>query len=1386
MKILLTILMLSLVGCGVGKSDKKMREEAEKSADQTPELSKKVSPTFEDSISIADNSEVYTADFVLPQMPEPQPKIKAQILDFDGEPLPNDLINGGVPSQGKTTRNDGLYDVVVSVDFVVKSQNLRGFSVQIEVPGYFNKDGKPLVMITRVNVGKELYFSRHRKDESPVKDYAVLKEDVFLHTTEDVSLLGLIHRVMNHEAGKNADAEADLVDVRGAWTIEGNTLSQKRNAVLTVTRPGAATIKTNGYKLMVVGGDWSQVSIDVGNCERFKKENQCDNNSTNNHKDLSIITLQAPKVDAQKVEVNGQLISSFDGDPGFDANSTNFRELCMRSLPDLEFIPKGRDVCTAKMGSFNGEDIDANIILEGSRWANIFMDQGEFRGNLQLKHTEQEYVIFDGNQNRCTDDTCVFDFDKEDVDLVDGIPVPSKSLKERINTLVQDNPPRFHSGNFVAKSIQERNASWNFLDPRWKKHVSGFEGVWNINFVREWANSQCEQQMRPVFESWIADGVHLPSTTELVSLNPDEAAKAGIQIPETTGIETFEISISKMYNLWGITDTTAQTSVEASEENGGFKISYEARRADGRPFTDNSLGEAEYDEHMVVLRGKALEALRPVVETLAVEGFPGGAGYKTAFVSAATDTDLQGTILEKLTGKPGLRGKNHIIDGFKPGKVSFRFYWKGPDGTPKSLPITKADGEQCSEEDIERGECYIEYNDQQAKIDINGPKFSFVYTKREIKAEYREPYIAHPAAQGEITIPKETPYPSWLSIVKLESEDVSSEDELGFNWDNGLSMKGVGRLPGRGGAQRGTNAANAIPSQGVAYWGLSTLNPSLSLAQTAFGLLQDAGGRFSNAAKEAGGKIASGTKEGVGKAAAIFGEISHGIARAKGKTTMTLSPIVFESLRNFFSSSMTEQDGRYAADYPRTLIKSPTNTSELISCSTVPGVSTSQFEKAVPFQPEYIDLAYWVQEMSRSDTDAPIQKEENFQHLVAKRGLHLATSKAAIEKNIGNLLSESPVFRNLKTECTNPELTQENGEVQSDDPSKRGRCWTDMDALFNINRTRHCSWKNPQANADCKVSYNEDWKPVRIYWYKNQANFINPYTKKCKEEIAASQNNFTKLIDSLSKDSKMIPFMSALAYFTPQRLADLESLALIVKELKNQYWTISDIPENLRLLLLTENLTKAIASLDNMFLASPSRVEVEKLISASEFGWNDISANNLKDINAQDVKNARNSWDSFPSGEEVEAIERYLKVISYSLRPVIKKHFCKWETKGDIRYYPSIEDIEKKGDFSNSLKPNFVSPSSFFAEGIETRESIPVQNGVVWEKVSGASKRLKISPVKTSALRDRIVLSEKSKALDGNRVQPDTQTISGCQGLGRITDSGILPTPRFMFETDCE
>ena len=1318
-----------------------------------------ITPEYVKEFTVQSRQPGYRISFMLPGIVPTDPKTEVEIFDLEGKKLPKNLLNEGQAVRAME-RADGLFDVEVSVPFRIRNENLSGFKIRLSVPELQDSKGNPLVMETIVNIDKEVYFTRHHDEDSLAHGKAVLKENALLLRNNENSLMEIMHRALRGETALDADAEFDLGQVRSAWTIESGVLYQRGDALLSFTYPGTARIQTNGYNLTIVGGDWSNVTIEVGNCERFSDSNNCKITDNYDNEKIRIVAIKAPKLIQQKIKIGENVIGSFDGEPGRDANRSNFGEICDKVMSDQQTIPPLRRVCTPEMYHFNGSNIEAHIILESNNWPDVRMNKRDFRNYLALKKTESEYNFPDGAGADCTPDTCIFDFDASDVDLVEGVPVPTPSLSSRLSEVVDSNPPRYKSGNFSAQKIDSYDFAWNFDDDSWKESVAGYEGVWAIEGVRKWADDQCREAMKPVLESW-TKGSKLPSSSTLISLNPEEAALAGIEIPDSEGFDEYELNISEVYGIWGITDTEASTPVHGTSENGNFTIRFETRNYANQVLIDDSFGISEADERVLSLKGKALEALKPAANKFTVKGFSGTNGFKTAYVRAWTDdNNLEGSIIEELQGRAGKRGKSFVQEGFQPGKVKFRFYWKNNDGSSESKPIVKEDGVPCKDSEIDQGICFIEYDTQRARIDASGPKFTFKYRARSIVGKYREPFIAHPMVSGTIEVEAPANYPSWLSVMGLTAEDQAAASDLTWSLAERLDTN---RMPGRGGVGRGTDPDANIPTIGAGFWGLPYSETVDQYASTAFlgGLAGAAVRRASNsvdAETRRAGRTLRGARDEAGSAANIIGGFVNILRRIRGKDTKDIAPIDYRGIREFFASSMPGHDGRYEVDFPHVITLN--SEKESISCQDVPGVSSSRFTKRVESAPQYLNLAFWPHDINVNQSEA-IKR-------AVKRPLNLVNALGQIQIEVEPMFVGNKLFKDVKSYCT-------------DD-----KCWTDMEALFEVKRTRRCNWENPRAEAQCRIDHYPQWKPVRMNWYKDQQNFVEPLRSTCDTLITESNDSFNKLIDKLSTSPKTVPFLNALAFLSAEKISKIERLALELEPLTGMFWKASDVSEDLKTLLSKEAITKAIASLNNIFLDSKVRQETEKILNGTEFNWVDILPDQLIQTDISTLKKARKNWVAFPTANEIDTIESFLMAISNALEPKILAHLCKWNLSGELRYYPDSGSNEADSDsFGKDAKPHIIQSSIEFANGPEKSFQMPVQPGKIWEIKPGKNEKYRIGLVDKSSLNDEIILSIPNTALPGEKRIPQTSLVGGCQNLGRITDQMKLPIPRLMFEKGC-
>ena len=1333
-----SLLVLALTGC----ISKKKNHKDDPSGGSDPVYQKDLAID-----SKVDGSYVFKSEYVLPAQAKPDPDYTVELFDSNGGALDKALLD--FQSYGATPRPDGLNDVKIIVPFRITHDALSGFTIKVTVNSRPEENGAPTIMETKVSVAKGLYLAPHHKKDSPYKDVAVLTESVFKVRSES-TLMNLLQRALTGDEGADNDAEQDLMAIRGAFEITGGVIIQKGDAVLSVTAPGTATLRTNGFKLTAVGGDWSAVTIEVGRCKRPVGSALCNKDVSSDDNNIELITMKAPKIVPQRVSEGGVLVSSFDGTSGASAISHE-KEICAQTISSHQEIPAERRVCD--FWAYNGSPVEAHVILKSSTLTDVKMPSTDFRDFLAMKELENSYYLTDAKGQNCTDQTCVFDFDKTSVELADGVYKPSKALKDSLSDrLSSASPSGLSSGKIKINSTNKLDARFNFADEgTWQKYVSGYSSLWRNKNIRDWADQSCLDALSAKFKKDTllsgAKGI-MPDAASAsarnISLPQDPAALGGV---DETGV-----SLSEFFNLWAITGSEATTSVDATTKDGKFEISVLSKNvATGQPFVDDSLVFTDdATGKVLILQGKALETLRPAMSALEIEGFPGGSGYKTPHILVRSNDDLADQI-KTLTGKPGLNGEAFKKSDFTAGEFTFRYYSLAPDGSMQIRVAVNAQNQPCQPAELEAGGCFISYNGVDASVDSSKKGFVFKYRVSPIVATYHEPWIYYPIVTGVQNVATPLRIADFAAKVGLEK---SSADQIEWGRLAGSDV------PGATIGDRGTDPNDNLPTLSASFYGLSAIgsNP-YNLFNFKIGGTNIGGslGQALDKGSEAG-------KSAIDATIVKPTEFVLNVPRDLQGDRISNSSYDNKALKDYFQGQGEFVAGRYTVEYG-SLENLDQEKVTGLSCNSVPGFSNSDFPVSVDYTPQ----GFWV-------GFNPVSMDKK-QAKFIKRPLNLKDVESDLKTIVDPMFvasftppvgGEIKLFKSVSTACDN-ESCWSDLEIVGDAKMQ----WNCRDVIVGAQGHTQCDLKNSQLSTYL----------ARIYWFKNQTAYLRKaILDNCDSLVASKSDQFNKLIDDLLKNSDTASFITALAELSPSVVADLKSLEAELSSLKDRYFTESDVSASLRKYLIGSELKPLIAALNNIKTDSPARGSFNSKITSSGESWESLNKSNIN--NYSKFKAAHTNWlAALPDDQDILNIESSLKAIVFAMEPKIKELYCSYEIQGDFKYYPDPSKVD--GDKKQKGASLDVDSISLGKASEQKATDLLVQSGKTWQ-IKAQEMKIRISKIDKSALTSKVTLALPSNALPGETVNPDTGKLGTCSNLGQLVDMAYIPAPRFMFEKPCD
>ena len=1307
-------------------------------------------PVYQKELAIdskVDGSYVFKSEYVLPAQAKPDPDYTVELFDNQGGKLDKALLD--FQSYGATPRPDGLNDVKIMVPFRITNDALSGFKIRVTVKSRLEENGAPTVMETKVTVAKGLYLAPHRKKDSPYKTVAVLTESVFKVRSES-GLLNLVERALTGDEAADNDAEQDLMAARGAFDVIDSVIIQKADAVLSVTNPGAATVRTNGFKLTAVGGDWSSVTIEVGRCKRPFGSALCNKDVSDDVNAVELITLKAPKIIAQKVEENGKLISAFDGSSGATAISHE-KEICAATIGTHEEIPSERRVCD--FWAYSGSPVEAHVVLKSSMLTDVKMPSKDFRDYLSLKELENAYYLTDAKGQKCTEESCVFDFDKDEIEIADGVYRPSKSFKEALAARVSVAPPSaLSSGKYKISSADKVEAKFNFAaEGAWQKYVTGYSSLWKNKNIRDWADASCLDALKAKFKQ-----NELLTQAKGIMPDADTAASRSIDLPKDPaalrGVDATLVSLSEQLNIWAITGSEATASVDATTKDGRFEISVLAKNvATGQPFVDNSLVFSDdASGRVLTLQGKALETLRPVMGELEIEGYPGGSGYKTPNIFVRSNDDIAEQI-KTLTGKPGPRGDSFKKADFNAGEFTFRYYSVAPDGSMQIRAAVNAQNLPCQPKELEDGLCFISYNGVDAAIDSSKKGFTFKYRVAPIVAKYNEPWVYYPIITGVQNIATALRIPDFAAKVGLEKGKGDDIDWGKFAADGD---------PVSTGGDRGVDPNENKPSLSASFYGLSSIekNPNALF-------------NFKIGGKKIGGTLGKVLDKGeeAGKAvvdAAVVKptEMVLNAPRELAGDQIRHSSYENKGLKDYFQGSGEFTAGRFTVDYG-SLENLEKDKVMGLDCNSVPGFSGSEFAVAVDYTPQ----GFWV------GFDPVTMSKKNAKFI--KRPLNLKDAEAELKATV------DPMFTATGKGMFGQDIKLFNAVATACDTES---CWSDLEVVGDEKKEWKCKDVIDGMLPDTKCELKKEETATylaRVYWFRGQTGYLtDSILNNCNEQIRIKAGEFDALIESLVSDNDSKPFVKALSNLSPSVVEDLKTLENELSSIKDRYFSESDVSENLRKYLAGSELKSLIVALSNIKKDSPSRSVFENKIRAKNEKWETMGKSNINKYSA--FKAAHDNWsEHLPDDQDIINIESSLKAIVFAMEPKIKELYCSYELQGSFKYYPSPSKIDlDKNENGASLDVDSIS----LAKPSEQKATdILVQSGKTWQ-IKADEVKIRISKINKSALTKKVTLSMPSNAVAGEMVNPDTGKLGTCSNLGQMLDQAYIPAPRFMFEKPCE
>lgn len=397
----------------------------------------------------------------------------------------------------------------------------------------------------------------------------------------------------NFDGDEYRRRDADMI--KDNLVVSGTSISLEADTVFAYKNPGSVTIITNGHRLLIRGGDWSQATIKVGFDPQVR---------SSDGKELSLYVLKMPVLEQQ---LDGAGLSLVNGSKGADAAlDARCDGLLQKYLEDNQMPVV---TCEAAQTELSGSDLVANLSLsETTAQAMITPAPGETLGDYVHFEIGGLSIFGPNDPFVTTEDTELFDENEQPTDEMIEI------LKDAPSNLSGDeNSIIVPQGTFQFKSYSvDLNSSV-------------------LYGVKSSAQAESDQKLKQEFQKKISEDGSLPKNSDY-SLSNELEVLPGADITKTALLNK---------KVAGSVEAVSQDGSVSFELTGD--VDFFAKQNDPWSLTD-----AYSNELKAVYTGLALEAPSG---TKGVDG-------PSATLAAGSDLTLVSSEYDKLVGRNGEKGNS--------------------------------------------------------------------------------------------------------------------------------------------------------------------------------------------------------------------------------------------------------------------------------------------------------------------------------------------------------------------------------------------------------------------------------------------------------------------------------------------------------------------------------------------------------------------------------------------------------------------------------------------------------------------------------------------------------------------------------------------------------
>ena len=615
--------------------------------------------------------------FIVKNSVNEYPNFKISAVNTAGQDISDALAK---PQMMPREVSPGRWDVAVAIPFTLNEKTLIGFKTIIQLAGVQDLEGKEIKKEQVFELKEGAYPLDHVSQDSPLADFGVVNEFLLPANRSSLDLANYIQELLT-SAGLGQQQEAERARIRARLEFtesEGKKIiSLKGNLAISYTFPGEIIIRTNGYKLKLLGGDYSKVTVEVG-----VKQNVRQSGSPQNP-EISADTLKPPQFTNQiNKDESGATYPASQGHRGAKADLNRCNTLISKITQNIDGFPGNRAKCENQMSTLNGLYADLDLTFSFSdEDVPVTPDAGVPLANLvSLKNAAGESIFLDANGA-----PCVFN-DSEQAKDSCAFTNFNRSFVERKDLNEGDEFKAYLQANHAAKILPDLNSV----------SASGYSGPGSIVSSKIDRENTTEKPggaivATPVFDesnpdfygykgAWIKDGTAYNAIAnsclnEIRSKSSvQDTVVPGAEADESAKINGEKMELQKVGFQTAFPGLTLVDSVSFSS-----RVKTTANPTPAAPTSTlnctlpvgrgGSLKIASSDNgEFITLGGKkifrfkesARNAMRPLAKNISILGEPGKNGFDAPAVTLSFPSDIPELEFlkqyETLAGSAGLPG----------------------------------------------------------------------------------------------------------------------------------------------------------------------------------------------------------------------------------------------------------------------------------------------------------------------------------------------------------------------------------------------------------------------------------------------------------------------------------------------------------------------------------------------------------------------------------------------------------------------------------------------------------------------------------------------------------------------------------------------------------